>query len=116
MDRTFLSWPFFEPKHRQLADELQSWCEAVLPDETGDLEADCRALVAELGAADILKLCVDHGGCLTGEHGVGVEKRDLMRHQYAEADLAQQMRLRAAFDPKWIMNPSKVFPLEGRVG
>jgi glycolate oxidase len=70
---------------------------------------------AEEAGNDILKLCVDHGGCLTGEHGVGVEKRDLMRHQYADADLAQQMRLRAAFDPKWIMNPSKVFPLEGRV-
>jgi glycolate oxidase len=70
---------------------------------------------AEEAGNDILKLCVDHGGCLTGEHGVGIEKRDLMRHQFAEADLAQQMRLRAAFDPKWIMNPSKVFPLEGRV-
>ena len=70
---------------------------------------------AEEAGNEILKLCVDHGGCLTGEHGVGVEKRDLMRHQYAEADLAQQMRLRSAFDPKWILNPSKVFPLEGRV-
>jgi glycolate oxidase len=69
---------------------------------------------SEEAGNDILKLCVDHGGCLTGEHGVGVEKRDLMRHQYSDADLAQQMRLRAAFDPKWIMNPSKVFPLEGR--
>jgi glycolate oxidase len=69
---------------------------------------------AEAAGNEILKLCVDHGGCLTGEHGVGIEKRDLMRHQYTEADLAQQMRLRAAFDPKWIMNPSKVFPLEGR--
>ena len=69
---------------------------------------------AEAAGNDILKLCVDHGGCLTGEHGVGMEKRDLMRHQYKEADLAQQMRLRAAFDPKWILNPSKVFPLEGR--
>ena len=69
---------------------------------------------AEEAGNEILKLCVDHGGCLTGEHGVGVEKRDLMRHQYAEADLAQQMRLRSAFDPKWILNPSKVFPLEGR--
>ncbi|UVC09653.1 FAD-binding protein [Rhizobium sp. TH2] len=69
---------------------------------------------AEAAGNEILKLCVDHGGCLTGEHGVGIEKRDLMRHQYKEADLAQQMRLRAAFDPKWIMNPSKVFPLEGR--
>lgn len=70
---------------------------------------------AEEAGNDILRLCVDHGGCLTGEHGVGVEKRDLMRHQYSEADLAQQMRLRAAFDPKWLLNPSKVFPLDGRV-
>jgi glycolate oxidase len=69
---------------------------------------------AEAAGNDILRLCVDHGGCLTGEHGVGIEKRDLMRHQYSEADLAQQMRLRSAFDPKWMLNPSKVFPLDGR--
>lgn len=73
------------------------------------------AAKAEAAGMDILKLCVDAGGCLTGEHGVGIEKRDLMRHQYAEADLAQQMAVRAAFDPQWILNPSKVFPLEGRV-
>ncbi|OCW57091.1 FAD-linked oxidase C-terminal domain-containing protein [Hoeflea olei] len=71
---------------------------------------------AEMAGNDILKLCVDAGGCLTGEHGVGIEKRDLMRHQYTDADLAQQMRVRAAFDPKWILNPSKVFPLDGRNG
>ncbi|MDI7864804.1 FAD-binding protein [Rhizobiaceae bacterium n13] len=69
---------------------------------------------AEAAGNEILKLCVDAGGCLTGEHGVGIEKRDLMRHQYSEADLAQQMAVRAAFDPQWILNPSKVFPLEGR--
>jgi glycolate oxidase len=73
-----------------------------------------EAAKAEAAGNDILRLCVDHGGCLTGEHGVGVEKRDLMRHQYAEADLVQQMRTRDAFDPQWLMNPSKVFPLEGR--
>lgn len=69
---------------------------------------------AEAAGNEILKLCVDAGGCLTGEHGVGIEKRDLMRHQYSEADLVQQMGVRAAFDPQWILNPSKVFPLEGR--
>ncbi|PVE54341.1 FAD-linked oxidase C-terminal domain-containing protein [Rhizobium rhizogenes] len=69
---------------------------------------------AEEAGNQILKLCVDAGGCLTGEHGVGIEKRDLMRHQYSDADLAQQMAVRAAFDEGWIMNPSKVFPLEGR--
>ncbi|MGV0817402.1 FAD-linked oxidase C-terminal domain-containing protein [Martelella sp. AMO21009] len=69
---------------------------------------------AEEAGAEILKLCVEAGGCLTGEHGVGIEKRDLMRHQYGEADLHQQMAVRAAFDPAWSLNPSKVFPLEGR--
>ena len=69
---------------------------------------------AEAAGNDILKLCVDAGGCLTGEHGVGIEKRDLMLHQFSQVDLDQQMAARAAFDPQWIMNPSKVFPLEGR--
>jgi glycolate oxidase len=69
---------------------------------------------AEAAGNEILKLCVDAGGCLTGEHGVGIEKRDLMRHQYAEVDLNQQMAVRAAFDQQWLLNPSKVFPLEGR--
>ena len=54
---------------------------------------------AEAAGNDILKLCVDAGGCLTGEHGVGIEKRDLMRHQFTQADLDQQMAVRAAFDP-----------------
>ena len=69
---------------------------------------------AEEAGNDILRLCVDAGGCLTGEHGVGIEKRDLMRHQFNEADLNQQMRVRAAFDPAWLLNPAKVFPLDGR--
>ena len=70
---------------------------------------------AEAAGNDILKLCVDAGGCLTGEHGVGIEKRDLMRHQFSEADLAQQMRVRAVFDRDWLLNPAKVFPLDGRI-
>ena len=71
-----------------------------------------EAQAAEDAGMDILKLCVDAGGCLTGEHGVGIEKRDLMLHQFNEVDLNQQMAVRKAFDPDWIMNPSKVFPLE----
>jgi glycolate oxidase len=71
----------------------------------GDLE-----LCEEFGA-EILKLCVEVGGCLTGEHGVGIEKRDLMAHQYAEADLAAQMDVKDVFDPEWLLNPAKVFPL-----
>jgi glycolate oxidase len=69
---------------------------------------------AEACGNDILKLCVDVGGCLTGEHGVGIEKRDLMRHQFSDAELAQQMAVRNVFDPFWLMNPAKVFPLELR--
>ncbi len=70
---------------------------------------------AEAAGEDILKLCVEVGGCLTGEHGVGIEKRDLMRTQFSEVDLAQQMRVRGVFDPLWLLNPAKVFPLDGRV-
>ncbi len=69
---------------------------------------------AELAGAEILKLCVAVGGCLTGEHGVGVEKRDLMRVQFSTEELAMQMRIKTIFDPGWLLNPSKVFPLEGR--
>lgn len=70
---------------------------------------------AELAGNDILRLCVEVGGCLTGEHGVGIEKRDLMVDQFNTADLHQQMRVRAVFDQDWLMNPAKVFPLEGRL-
>ncbi|MCX7384306.1 MAG: FAD-binding protein, partial [Alphaproteobacteria bacterium] len=67
---------------------------------------------AEDFGADILKLCVEVGGCLTGEHGVGVEKRDLMGVQFSEIELDQQRRVKSAFDPGWLLNPSKVFPLK----
>jgi len=67
---------------------------------------------AELAGVDILKLCVSVGGCLTGEHGVGIEKRDLMGVQFSPADLAVQMRIKSVFDPQWLLNAGKVFPLE----
>ena len=72
----------------------------------GDLET-CEALGAE-----ILKLCVEVGGCLTGEHGVGIEKRDLMEVQFKPQDLEAQMRVKDVFDPQWLLNPAKVFPLD----
>ncbi len=65
---------------------------------------------AEAFGADILKLCVEVGGVLTGEHGVGVEKRDLMPVMFSKADLAQQERVKCAFDPKHLLNPGKMFP------
>lgn len=72
----------------------------------GDLET-CEAFGAE-----ILKLCVEVGGCLTGEHGVGIEKRDLMPVQFQAVDLEAQMQIKDVFDPKWLLNPAKVFPLD----
>jgi glycolate oxidase len=71
----------------------------------GDLQR-CEAFGAE-----ILKLCVEVGGCLTGEHGVGIEKRDLMTVQFTAEDMEAQMRIKDVFDPKWLLNPAKVFPL-----
>ena len=71
----------------------------------GELEA------AEAFGADILKLCVAVGGVLTGEHGVGVEKRDLMGEMFSETDLAQQERLKCAFDSEGLLNPGKMFPV-----
>src|SRR5215510_8382503 len=65
---------------------------------------------AEAFGADILKLCVEVGGVLTGEHGVGVEKRDLMPVMFSQSDLDQQQRLKCAFDDKGLLNPGKVFP------
>ena len=72
----------------------------------GDLEL-CEAL-----GADILKLCVEVGGCLTGEHGVGIEKRDLMSVQFTPDDMEAQLRVKDVFDPAWLLNPAKVFPLD----
>jgi len=65
---------------------------------------------AEAFGAEILKLCVEVGGVLTGEHGVGVEKRDLMGTMFSETDLAQQERLKCVFDEEALLNPGKVFP------
>src|SRR5205085_7207098 len=65
---------------------------------------------AEAFGADILRLCVEVGGVLTGEHGVGVEKRDLMPVMFSPDDLQQQQRLKQAFDPDLLFNPGRVFP------
>jgi glycolate oxidase len=66
---------------------------------------------AEAFGADILRLCVKVGGVLTGEHGVGIEKRDLMPEMFSQADLDQQQRVKCAFDDKGLLNPGKVFPV-----
>jgi glycolate oxidase len=66
---------------------------------------------AEAMGMDVLRLCVELDGCLTGEHGVGIEKRDLMGVQFTEVELTQQRSIKGAFDPGWLLNPAKVFPL-----
>ena len=78
--------------------------------QAGQLE-----LCEQLGA-EILLLCVEAGGCLTGEHGVGIEKRDLMDRQYGAEDLEAQMAVKDVFDPAWLLNPAKVFPLAVSAG
>ena len=65
---------------------------------------------AERLGAEILRLCVRHGGVLTGEHGVGIEKRDLMGEMFTEIDLRQQQQVKCAFDAESLLNPGKVFP------
>lgn len=76
-------------------------------------EGDELARAEALGA-DILRLCVEVGGVLTGEHGVGIEKRDLMPEMFSPIDLAQQTALKCAFDDKGLLNPGKVFPALSR--
>jgi glycolate oxidase len=75
-----------------------------------DAEQPGQLDVAEAFGADILRLCVEAGGVLTGEHGVGIEKRDLMPLMFNETDLEQQLRLKDAFDELALLNPGKVFP------
>jgi glycolate oxidase len=77
-----------------------------------DANNAAEAEKAELAGAEILRLCVEVGGCLSGEHGIGIEKRDLMRVQFNETDLAIQMRIKSVFDPEWLLNPAKVFPID----
>ena len=66
---------------------------------------------AEEFGADILRLCVEVGGVLSGEHGIGVEKRDLMHTMFNEQDLQQQQRIKCTFDPHGRLNPGKMFPV-----
>ncbi|MBT5574847.1 MAG: FAD-binding protein [Alphaproteobacteria bacterium] len=75
-----------------------------------DANVDGDLQRAEAFGADILRHCVKLGGVLTGEHGVGIEKRDLMGEMFNEVDLKQQQRLKCAFDPQHLLNPGKVFP------
>ena len=70
-----------------------------------------------LAACDeIVRLCVDAGGSLSGEHGIGLEKRDFMPLVFSADDLSAQACVRSAFDPRRRMNPQKVLPAGARCG
>lgn len=91
MDSSFLSWPFFERRHRDLADELQEWCEDGLPEPSGDLDEDCRSLVRELGAAGLLKLTVADGDRRPDVRSLALARESLAYHS-ALADFAFAMQ------------------------
>ena len=90
-DRSFLSWPFFEPRHRELADALDQWCAANLPGDSDDLDAECRRLVAELGEAGLLKLCVADGDARPDVRSLAIA-RETLAYYSALADFAFAMQ------------------------
>jgi glycolate oxidase len=65
---------------------------------------------AEELAAKLLRVCIEMGGSITGEHGVGMEKRDFLPEMFDEPTVQLMDRLRRAFDPRLIANPGKMFP------
>jgi len=92
MDRGFLAWPFFEPRHRELADELEQWCADNLSDRyADDLDSECRALVRELGAAGFLKLCVADGDRRPDVRSLAIARETLAYHS-GLADFAFAMQ------------------------
>ena len=90
-DRSFLSWPFFEPRHRELADALHSWCQNAMPDQIGDADANCRILVGELGKAGFLKLCVASGDSRPDVRSLAIARETLAYHS-ALADFVFAMQ------------------------
>ncbi len=66
--------------------------------------------IAIQASGDILRRCVEMGGAITGEHGVGLEKQDLMPLMFSDIDMQQMWKLKLAFDPSGMMNPGKMFP------
>jgi glycolate oxidase len=59
---------------------------------------------------EIMKLCVDVGGSLSGEHGIGYEKKDFMNLVFSDSDLETMMRVKRVFNPDGLLNPDKIFP------
>jgi len=89
-DRSFLAWPFFEPRHRELADKLERWC-AKLSEDNGDVDSQCRTLVAELGSAGFLKLCVADGDRRPDVRSLAIA-REALAYRSGLADFAFAMQ------------------------
>ena len=89
-DRSFLAWPFFEPRHRELADKLERWC-AKLDEDEGDVDSQCRALVGELGSAGFLKLTVADGDRRPDVRSLAIA-RDALAYHSGLADFAFAMQ------------------------
>ena len=90
-DRSFLSWPFFEPRHRQLADELEAWCAANVGEPGADLDAECCRLVTQLGSAGFLKLCVADGERRPDVRSLAIA-REMLAYHSGIADFAFAMQ------------------------
>jgi acyl-CoA dehydrogenase len=90
-DHNFLSWPFFEARHRELADKLEQWCAENLHGHVGDLDGECRWLVSELGGAGFLKLCVADGRARPDVRSLAIVRETLAYHD-ALADFAFAMQ------------------------
>ena len=91
-ERTHLAWPFFDPKHRELADQLDTWCAVNCADRyVDDLDSECRTLVRELGAAGFLKLCVANGDQRPDVRSLAIARESLAYHS-ALADFAFAMQ------------------------
>ncbi|HKX92036.1 MAG TPA: acyl-CoA dehydrogenase family protein [Sphingomicrobium sp.] len=89
---TDLGWPFFEPRHRELADELAGWCAVNCADRfVDDVDSECRALVRELGAAGYLKLCIADADRRPDVRGLAIARETLAWHS-ALADFAFAMQ------------------------
>ena len=91
-NRSFLAWPFFDPRHRKLAEDLEAWCEATIHDaEAADPDEACRSLVRELGRAGFLKLCVSDGENRPDVRSLAICREILARH-HGLADFAFAMQ------------------------
>ena len=90
-DRTFLSWPFFEPRHRELAEDFEAWCNAHPVDTSGNLDDECRRLVLALGKSGLLRLCVADGDSRPDVRSLAIARETLARHS-ALADFAFAMQ------------------------